>query len=216
MKFFKSTCLETFYTFASINLIGEMGTNGTDELLRQFKANDKNAINLLYERYSKRLYSFALAYLKTEADAMDVVQEVFINVWNKRNDLRNDTNLEAYLFTVTKNTVISIFRKKITEKQYFEHLKTVVVLHHSSTEETLNYEALSTRLLELVTRLPEQRRLIFKMSKEKGMSNKAIAEELQISVKTVEDHITKARRYLKSQLTEYGLIAILFYEMFIN
>jgi RNA polymerase sigma-70 factor (ECF subfamily) len=193
-----------------------MGTSGLEELLQQFKANDKNAINLLYEKYSKRLYGFAFAYLKTEADALDVVQEVFINVWNKRNDLRNDTNLEAYLFTVTKNSIISIFRKKITEKQYFEHLKTVTVLHHSNTEETLDYEALSARLKELVTQLPEQRRLIFKMSKEKGLSNKAIAEELQISVKTVEDHMTKARHFLKSQLTEYGMIAILFYEMFIS
>ncbi len=193
-----------------------MGTVRLDELLRQFKANDKNAINLLYENYSKRLYNFAFAYLKTEADALDIVQEVFINVWNKRNDLRNDTNLEAYLFTVTRNSIISIFRKKITEKQYFEHLKAVAVLHHSSTEETLDYESLSERLKELVTQLPEQRRLIFKMSKEKGMSNKAIAEELQISVKTVEDHITKARHFLKKQLTEYGMIAILFYEMFVS
>lgn len=193
-----------------------MGTVGHDELLRQFKANDKNAINLLYEKYSKRLYNFAFAYLKTEADALDIVQEVFINVWNKRNDLRNDTNLEAYLFTVTRNSIISIFRKKITEKQYLEHLKTVAVLHHSSTEETLDYEALSERLKELVIQLPEQRRLIFKMSKEKGMSNKAIAEELQISVKTVEDHITKARHFLKKQMSEYGMIAILFYEMFIS
>ncbi len=193
-----------------------MGTSGFDELLRQFKANDKNAINLLYEKYSKRLYGFAFAYLKTEADSLDIVQEVFINVWNKRNELRNDTNLEAYLFTVARNSIISTFRKKITEKQYFEYLKTVAVLHHSTTEETLDYEALSERLNELVTQLPEQRRLIFKMSKEKGMSNKAIANELQISVKTVEDHMTKARHFLKKQLTEYGIIAILFYEMFIN
>jgi len=192
-----------------------MRTAGLGELLQQFKANDKNAINLLYEKYSKRLYGFAFSYLKTEADAMDVVQEVFINVWNKRNDLRSDTNLEAYLFTVTKNSVISIFRKKITEKQYFEHLKAVTVLHHSDTEETLDYEALSARLKELVTRLPEQRQLIFKMSKEKGMSNKAIADELQISIKTVEDHMTKARHFLKSQLTDYGIIALLFFELFV-
>ncbi|HNX55390.1 MAG TPA: RNA polymerase sigma-70 factor [Prolixibacteraceae bacterium] len=195
---------------------GEMGTSGLDELLQQFKANDKNAINLLYERYSKRLYSFAYAYLKTEMDALDVVQEVFINVWNKRNNLRNDTNLEAYLFTVTKNSIITIFRKKISEKQYFEHLKNVAILYHSDTEDSLDYQVLSERLSELVTQLPEQRRLIFKMSKEKGMSNKAIAEELHISVKTVEDHMTKARHYLKKQLTEYGIIAFLFYEMFIS
>lgn len=185
------------------------------ELLTQLKSNDKNAINGLYEAYSRRLFNFAFSYLKTEEDSLDVVQDVFISLWKKRYDLNEDTNLEAYLFTVTKNSVISIFRKKISEKGYLEHLRQVAVLFHNDNEEQCNYQSLSEKIQELVARLPEHRKRIFQMSKEKGLSNKAIAEELKISVKTVEDHMTKARRFIKEHLTEHGFIAILFYELFI-
>ncbi|MCL6101264.1 MAG: RNA polymerase sigma-70 factor [Bacteroidetes bacterium] len=185
------------------------------ELLTQLKSNDKNAINGLYEAYSRRLFNFAFSYLKTEEDSLDVVQDVFISLWKKRYDLNEDTNLEAYLFTVTKNSVISIFRKKISEKGYLEHLRQVAVLFHNDNEEQCNYQSLSEKIQELVARLPEHRKRIFQMSKEKGLSNKAIAEELKISVKTVEDHMTKARRFIKEHLTEHGFIAILFYELFV-
>ena len=184
-------------------------------LLRQLKLDDKNAINGLYEAYSRRLFNFAFSYLKTDEDSLDVVQDVFISLWKKRYDLKEDTNLEAYLFTVTKNSVISIFRKKISEKVYLEHLQQVAVLFHNDNEEQYDYQILSEKIQELVGKLPEHRKRIFQMSKENGMSNKAIAEELNISVKTVEDHMTKARRFIKSHLVEHGFIAILFYELFV-
>lgn len=186
-----------------------------NNLLTQLKSDDKNAINDLYDAYSQRLFRFAFSFLKTEADSMDVVQDVFISLWKKRYDLKEDTNLEAFLFTVAKNSVISIFRKKISEKEYLKHLQHVAVLFHSDNEDKFDYQNLSEKIQELVGKLPEQRKRIFQMSKEKGMSNKAIAEELLISVKTVEDHMTKARRFIREHITEHGFIAILFYELFI-
>ena len=192
-----------------------MNSSEAKDLFKQFKSNDKNAITSLYNAYSRRLYNFAFAYLKTEEDAMDVVQEVFISIWNKRDTLNDDTNLEAYLFTVTKNSVISFFRKKTTEKEYLDYLYYKVVRQHSDNGEQYDYNHLSDRIRELTEQLPTQRKLIFKLSKEKGLSNKAIAEELNISIKTVEDHMTKARHFMKSQLTEYGILALLFYELFV-
>lgn len=187
----------------------------TKSLLTQLKSDDKNAINGLYEAYSRRLFNFAFSYLKTDEDSLDVVQDVFLSLWKRRYDLKEDTNIEAYLFTVTKNSVISIFRKKISEKGYLEHLRNAAILYHNDNEEQLDYGNLSEKIQELVARLPERRKRIFQMSKEKGMSNKAIAEELNISAKTVEDHMTKARRFIKEHLAEHGFIAILFYELFI-
>ena len=89
-----------------------MNSSEAKDLFKQFKSNDKNAITRLYNAYSRRLYNFAFAYLKTEEDAMDVVQEVFISIWNKRDTLNDETNLEAYLFTVTKNSVNILLSKK--------------------------------------------------------------------------------------------------------
>ncbi len=187
-----------------------------DKLITRFIEGDKTAINDLYEEYSPRLYSFAMAYLKSESEVLDIVQEVFVNLWINRNKLKKDSNLEAYLFTVAKNTVISIFRKKISEKKYLETLKSKIVTNSIDTESQINYNLLSEEVKKLVDQLPSQRKRIFKLSKEKGYTNKMIAEELNISVKTVEDHITKARKFLKENLKDYGLLAMLFIEMFIS
>ncbi|WP_423129190.1 RNA polymerase sigma-70 factor [Gaoshiqia sp. Z1-71] len=186
-----------------------------NKLAKQLKLGGKQAINDLYGAYSSRLYRFAFGYLKSEEDARDVIQEVFIRLWNKRNELKDDTNMEAFLFTLAKNTVISLFRKKISEKDYLEQLRYLVVKNSSDTENQVNYKLLSEKVTQLISRLPEQRRRIFLLSKEKGYPNKSIAEELHISVKTVEDHLSKARKFLKNNLDEYGFLAILFYEMFI-
>ena len=183
-------------------------------LLKQFKSDDKNAIDKLYEIFSNKLYNFAFSYLKTEADALDVVQNVFINIWDKRKSIHNDTNLEAYLFTVTKNVVISTFRKKAQEKKYLEHLRHTSILSYEDTEKQYDYELLYSKIQELIEKLPEQRKRIFKLSKEKGLSNKEISEKLNISVKTVEDHQSKAKRFIKSKLEGYGFSILLYFEMF--
>ena len=165
--------------------------------------------------FSNKLYNFAFSYLKSEDDTLDLIQNVFINVWDKRKSLKKDTNLEAYLFTITKNAVISLFRKKTQEKTYLEHLRHTVVLSEDNTEDQYDYELLYTKIQNLIEELPEQRKRIFKMSKEKELSNKEIAEALNISVKTVEDHKSKAKRFIKKRLEQSGFIAILFYELFV-
>ena len=192
-----------------------MNKTEAKELLKQFKSDDKNAIDTLYEIYSGKLYNFAFSYLKTEADSLDVVQSVFINVWDKRESLKNDTNLDAYLFTITKNAVISIFRKKAQEKDYLEHLRNTAVLTYHDTEKQYDCEFLYEKIQQIIEELPVQRKRIFKLSKEKGLSNKDIAAELNISVKTVEDHKAKAKRFIKTKLQESGFIALLFFEMFV-
>ena len=177
---------------------------------------DKTVVNELYETYSTKLYHFAFGYLKSEPDALDIVQEVFISLWNNRKKLSKDSNLNAYLFSVAKNTVISVFRKKISEKQYLEELKDKVVTNGVDTESKVNYDILSEKIKELVDQLPPQRKKIYILSKEEGYSNKAVAEELGISVKTVEDHLSKATKFLRKNLSEYGFIALLFIELFVS
>ena len=187
-----------------------------DKLFKQFIEGDKNAINELYSQYSKRLYRFAFGYLKTESDALDIVQEVFVRLWNNRDKLKKDSNIEAYIFTIAKNTIISVFRKKISEKEFLEDLKFKVVKNSSDTEVQVDYSILSEKVKSTIDQLPPQRKKIYLLSKEKGLTNQKIADELNISVKTVEDHITKARKFLKGNLKDYGFVALLFYELFIS
>lgn len=187
-----------------------------DKLINRFISGDKTAINDLYAEYSPRLYRFAMAYLKSESEVLDIVQEVFVNLWINRNKLKKDSNLDAYLFTVAKNTIVSVFRKKLSEKDYLEHLKNKSITNSIDTESQFNYNQLSDKLNELIEQLPPQRKKIYQLSKEQGLTNKTIASELDISVKTVEDHLSKASKFIKKNLTEYGFLALLFIDLFVN
>ncbi|WP_321375964.1 RNA polymerase sigma-70 factor [uncultured Draconibacterium sp.] len=187
-----------------------------EKLINRFISGDKTAINDLYAEYSPRLYRFAMAYLKSESEVLDIVQEVFVNVWVNRKKLKKDSNLDAYLFTVAKNTIVSVFRKKLSEKDYLEHLKNKSITNSIDTESQFNYNQLSDKLNDLVEQLPPQRKKIYQLSKEQGLANKTIAAELGISVKTVEDHLSKASKFIKKNLTEYGFLALLFIDLFIN
>ncbi|WP_167618808.1 RNA polymerase sigma factor [Maribellus sediminis] len=187
-----------------------------DKLINRFISGDKTAINDLYAEYSPRLYRFAMAYLKSESEVLDIVQEVFVNLWINRNKLKKDSNLDAYLFTVTKNTIISVFRKKLSEKDYLEHLKHKVIVNSIDTESQFNYNQLSKELENLIEQLPPQRKKIYQLSKVQGLPNNTIAMELGISVKTVEDHLSKASKFIKKNLTELGFLALLFIDLFIN
>jgi RNA polymerase sigma-70 factor (ECF subfamily) len=187
-----------------------------EKLINRFIDGDKTAINDLYAEYSPRLYRFAMAYLKSESEVLDIVQEVFVNVWVNRNKLKKDSNLDAYLFTVAKNTIVSVFRKKLSEKDYLDHLKNKTITNSIDTESQFNYNQLSDKLNDLIEQLPPQRKKIYQLSKEQGLANKTIAAELGISIKTVEDHLSKASKFIKQNLTEYGFLALLFIDLFIN
>ena len=176
----------------------------------------KSAINELYDEFSPKLYRFAFGYLKSEAEAKDIVQEVFISIWNHRKQLNKNSNLDSLLFTIAKNTIISVFRKKLSEKDFLEYLKNKVVTNSIETESQLNYNMLADELKRLTEQLPPQRRKIYLLSKNQGLTNKAIAAELNISVKTVEDHLSKASKFLKKHLAENGFLAMLFFEMFVR
>lgn len=187
-----------------------------DKLINRFISGDKTAINDLYAEYSPRLYRFAMAYLKSESEVLDIIQEVFVNLWINRNKLKKDSNLDAYLFTIAKNTIVSVFRKKLSEKDYLEHLKHKAITNSIDTESQFNYNQLSKELENLVEQLPPQRQKIYQLSKVQGLPNKTIATELGISVKTVEDHLSKASKFIKKNLTELGFLALLFIDLFIT
>ena len=95
------------------------------ELLQLIQKDDRIAFYNLYERYSKRLYGFVLRYIKQESDAEEIVQEVFIKIWESRSKIDVYSSFESFLFTIAYNATISLFRKRVTEKKYLEHLKSL-------------------------------------------------------------------------------------------
>ncbi|BAX79987.1 RNA polymerase sigma-70 factor [Labilibaculum antarcticum] len=183
---------------------------------KRLKGGDKYVIDEIYNRFHFKIFRFSFAFLKNEEDAYDIVQEVFIKFWEKRSSLKDDTNLEAFLFTIAKNTVLSVFRKRSTEQKYLDYLQNTVNSNSSGTKEQVDYVFLKGQYDKLVPELPPKRRAIFLLSREKGLSNKEIAELKGISEKTVEDHITKSLAFLRKHILLFGIWGELFYFVFVD
>ena len=177
---------------------------------------DKIVIDKIYKLYHKKIFNFAVSFLKDEDVALDVVQETFIKLWEQRKSLKKDTNIESYIFTVTKNAVLSIFRKYSTEQKYLDYLRYKIVSNTSGSEEVTSFDFLQEHYDSLLQQLPAKRREVFELSRKKGLSNKEIAKLKGISIKTVENQMTKSLAFLKENMDMYGAFWALFYYMFID
>lgn len=186
------------------------------EILKEFKNGDHSAFEEIFKRYSKQLYHFSLSYLKSEEAAEDIVQEVFIKIWNNRKDLKTDTSFQSYLFTITLNSV----RKYFNQLSRLNELKHDILLDSSTFkpdfDDRSDYQFMIDKLEEFIKLMPEKRRAIFIKKKIEEKSLKEISEELNITTKTVEYHITEAMRFLKSEFEKLQIQGLVFFSLFIR
>lgn len=163
------------------------------DLLMLAKNGNEIAFKQLYDRHWKRLYVFSLKFLKNDSEAKDVVQEVFYMLWSKRQDL-DIRELKPYLFASTKFKCLEYLKKgKMTT--FLNHVN--LFIQDNSLERELNFKDTQFKLQKGIDALPEKSKRIFKMSRFQELSNKEIAHELDISIKTVEYHITQCIKRLR-------------------
>jgi RNA polymerase sigma-70 factor, ECF subfamily len=105
------------------------------ELVRLLKKGDINAFNAIYYKYCKKLYAFVIMYLKQEEDAEEIVQEVFIKIWQSKDKIDVSSSFESFLFTIAYNATMSLFRKRMSENKSRQYLKSLQ--HISSSDETM-------------------------------------------------------------------------------
>jgi RNA polymerase sigma-70 factor (family 1) len=182
----------------------------------QLRNGDKKALDEIYALYYSKIRRFAYSYLKDDDDSNDIIQDVFIKIWESRHKLKKHTQLEPLLYTITKNSVLSLFRKKSTEKKYLDYLQNCATANNSGTEELTDFEFIKEQYKNLIPKLPPERRDIFILSREKGLTNKEIAKRKNISEKTIENQITKALSFFKEQLEKSGVCSIIYFYLFIN
>jgi RNA polymerase sigma-70 factor (family 1) len=172
------------------------------------------AFNTLYNEYSGHLYRFALGYLKSEAEAEELVQEVFTKIWEKRADLKKELSFKSFLFTIAFNLIRKHFRTKAYLSEYF---KTGIISDLDiETFQKITYDSLYQYITELVNQLPERRKEIFIKSRFEGLSIKEIAEKLKISHKTVENQLTDALKFIRTNLNRENIPLVLFFILFIS
>jgi RNA polymerase sigma-70 factor (ECF subfamily) len=174
--------------------------------LAALAAGDEAALRSIFDRYYTVLLGDVDRIIPDESTAKDIVQEVFVELWRKRADIDVHTSLRAYLRRAAINRSLNFLKSKQRflfsehEDGHMAEQDPIVVALHDAAAQPENMES---ALHEAIRLLPEKCRLVFTLSKFEQMSHREIAEQLGISVKTIENQITKAMKMLRSYMLEY-------------
>lgn len=186
------------------------------KIIKRFKEGDVEAFDTIYHQFSKKLLHFALGLVKNEDVAKDLVQEVFVNLWEKRGQVDPDLNVDNYIFTITYNSIRKYFRKKSIETKVIDQLLKDSPEIIQGADGPVIYNELFELASKTIEDLPPRRKAVYKLSKLEGKKIKEIAAELNISTRTAENHLAKALKYLKEELAGISLLALLFFHLFLK
>ena len=179
-----------------------LNTNTSDTVLvEKLRKGDIEAFDVVFEKYGNRLFGFVLKYLKSKEESEELVQDVFLKIWENRKTLKNDSSLKSYLFTITYHDICKSFRKKQLQKKLKEDIGLSTYITRD-TEEQIEYHSILEQIEKLIEKLPPKQKEIFKIRWSKGKSSQEIAKEMSISPGTVDNHISASLKYLRKHISE--------------
>lgn len=164
---------------------------------------------MFFKTYYQPLCNYAYSFIRNRDEAEEIVQSAFLSVWEKRDSLDIKTSLKAYLYTMVRNTSLNVIKhEKIKQRYVGEALAFEERSHDSVAQKVLSSE-LEERIQHAMESLPEQCRLVFKLSRFEELKYSEIANQLNISIKTVENQMGKALKIMREQLKDYLPMLIL-------
>lgn len=176
-----------------------MQVENTDILLKDVR----NNFDKIYVMYYSRMFRFAKEYVLFDEDAENIVQDVFLLLWEKREVLDIQISLVSYLFALVKNKSLDYLRHKVIADEYKEELSAKLVSLESLNYSFTSDEEIEQILMTAIDKLPERCRQVFLKSRIEGKKNREIADELDLSMSTVENQMTIALRKLRIELKDY-------------
>ena len=186
------------------------------ELVKLLKKGDITAFDVIYKKYSRRLYGFVFGYVKQETDTEEIVQEVFLKIWKSRNKINVYSSFESFLFTVAHNATVNVLKKRAIEQKYVDHVKSLQQIDNTyELTDEIQYKELVAKYQDLLKELSPRQKEIFHLSREEGLSHKEIAEKLGISANTVKNHLVATISFLKKKIDNGLIISGLFVCLFL-
>lgn len=181
------------------------------EYIAGLKNGEYNAFDALFKRYAKSIFAFVFSISKDSFIAEEVTQIIFVKIWEKRMQIGEHFSFRAFLFRITYNETISYLRKEKAEKKRVESFTSSKSYLTSETEYLVEFRNQESVARDIIDTFPARRRQIFKLSREQGLTNKEIAAQMQISVKTVENQMNSALKVLKEKLGASGTSGLIYY-----
>jgi len=179
--------------------VADLDEFSDNELLALLNKGDRRAFDAIYNRYWADLYKSAYRLLRDQDACMEILQEIFIWLWEHRDNLIIN-NLKYYLLSAVKYKTANYIRKEKIRKSFFTEVENIRPEDLAFTEDNVELKELKSIILSFTSELPERARMIFQLSRYEHLSNKEIAERLGISEKTVENQMTTNLRKLRSAL----------------
>jgi len=183
-------------------------------LVLQLNNNKVEAFDTLFHKYCEKLFRFSFSLLKNKEDAQEIVQEVFLRIWKKREEIDSAKSFKSFLFSISYNLVVDQLRLRLKDQEYRKFLVHYFESESFELRNDLDYDKIVVQLRDAVEELPHKRKQIYTLSRKLGLSNKEIAARLGISIKTVENQITLALKHLKTSLGKDVFPVILFLILF--
>lgn len=178
-------------------------------LIKALKNGDTKAFDKVYYKYHRKLYAFSFKFLKSKRDVEDLIQKIFVILWERRNTLDVNKSLGGYLFVIARNEIYDDLKTKIIKDHYTDYI--LNELEYNSEHDELEKKKKIELAYQLIDRLPERRAEIFRLSKEDGLTYKQIAEKLNISENTVDTQIRHSLNFLRKEMLKYQRFILLFF-----
>jgi RNA polymerase sigma-70 factor (family 1) len=186
-----------------------------EELVEKLRKGDIEAFDAVFEKYSNRLFGFAMKYLKSKEETEGLVQDVFFKIWENRKKLKKDSSLKSYLFTISYHNICKFFRKKQLQGKLKEEIGLATDIS-MDTEEQIDYQSTLEQIEKLIEQLPPKQKAIFEKSRKEGKSTREIAKEMHLAPGTVDNHISAAIKFLRKNISGSNLALSLFLAVFLH
>lgn len=180
--------------------------NNDENLVSRLRNSDKKAFELIFRQFREQLYYFALGYLHSEAEAEEIIQNVFIALWENRDMLNEQYPIRNYLYKATVNHIYNFFRSRVVREKYAIQFLKEEIQVHEEVEEKVLVDDLEEMVDKFVSELPNQQQLIYKLSRKDGLCHAEIARKLGLSVRSVENQIYRALKFIREKLKQESLL----------
>jgi len=184
------------------------------ELVEYLKQDYIEAYDLIFKRYGVRLFAFAMKYLKSREESEELVQEVFLKIWENRKNLKTEYCFKSYLFTLSYHQLCRFFRKR----DYRFKLEKELSIRSTGSYtigDRLDYQSVLEQVDLLIDKLPPRQKSIFVKSRKEGKTSREIAQEMNLVPGTVDNQISEALKFIRKNL-DYNLAYLLFISFFLQ
>jgi RNA polymerase sigma-70 factor (ECF subfamily) len=165
---------------------------------------ERQQLVLLFQQHAPSLYRLAFRHLRSRVEAQEIVQDCFLKFWEKRHEIGPAASAKGYLYTSAYHAILN----QVRHQHYwvYEECSDELIIEYEPQTSTIEYEELNSLYATALTQLPAKRRQIFAMSRQQGLSNAKIAQDLNISIKTVEAQMTQALKFLRHYFLTHGVV----------